>query len=169
MAIIITCLFVLIIGALLWLLLAPLVLTIDSSQHLYQFKLGRLVRVKLETDDNHILIRCTIGFWQRKWDLLQFFTTPKKQAVDKDTAKKRRTKRQPFSFKRLLQLLKSFRIKTCRINIDTGDYCVNGLLYPVTVWTHRSGNYLRINFEGKTEINLVITNRLYRIISKIFF
>ena len=171
MTVIITCLFVLIIGAFLWLLFTPLVLTIDSSQHLYQIRLGRLIKFHLETDSDTVLGRCTIGFWQKKWDLLQFLLRPKTEEKPETPKKKEKTKRktQSFSFKRLLRLLRSFQIKTCRINVDTGDYCVNGMLYPITIWTHRSGNYLRINFEGKQEIHLVITNRIYRLLTKTFF
>lgn len=64
----------------------------------------------------------------------------------------------------MVKLVRSFRIKKFRMEIDTGDSVMNAKLYPMYAVFPFLNIDFGINFEGRNELALVIENRPIRII-----
>jgi len=68
-----------------------------------------------------------------------------------------------FPIKKMRAIIKTFKINTCYINIDTGDAGLNGMLYPGFYWLsayiHKP---VGINFLNENDIVLEIENSLAR-------
>ena len=54
------------------------------------------------------------------------------------------------------------------MNWDTDDYILNAYLYPFTPFLYSPQKSFTINFEGKRDIELIIENRLGRILKTFF-
>ena len=61
----------------------------------------------------------------------------------------------------MVRILKSFRVRRFRVEIDTDDYVLNAYLFPVFHLLSRGR--LQINFNGRNDIQIEITNRIGRI------
>ena len=64
-----------------------------------------------------------------------------------------------MSFKKMLRLTRTFKVKTFMLNIDSGDAITNAKLYPIfSLLNYRGGNF-NINFEGRNQLILQLQNR----------
>jgi len=65
----------------------------------------------------------------------------------------------------VLRVLRTFRVRRCRILWDSDDFVWNAWAWPVACFlnTQIHGS-VRINFIGKRDIHLVVENRLGRIV-----
>lgn len=59
---------------------------------------------------------------------------------------------------------RTFRLRTCEVDLDTGDYVLNAYLYPVFARLTRRNCRLRVGFNGKTHVRIRVENRLYRML-----
>lgn len=98
---------------------------------------------------------------------------PLKGNPKKKDSKKKRTKKSTYSFMKIRskasRIFRSFKIKSFMVNLDTDDYVLNGYLFPLFYYLGRKGNHLKINFQGNLEINIIVENRLYKILRAIIF
>ncbi len=96
---------------------------------------------------------------------------PKKKKLSKDNKSKK--KKSKFNFRKykrkIIRMIKTFKIKSFFVNLDTDDYILNGYLYPVFYFLGKRGEHLNINFQGDLEINIVAENRLYKMIRAMLF
>ncbi|MGZ3883595.1 MAG: hypothetical protein ACXVP0_04285 [Bacteroidia bacterium] len=121
----------------------------------YGIRLQRLASVWFIIEDRMLIETRILGFRRRAAMTLYQQdkpATPKKEAPSK-----------PLPAARLMNVLRSFKINTCHITLDTGDMQLNGLLYPLFKWVSwSSGKDLRICFSGHTEIVIEIKNSIAR-------
>lgn len=152
-----------IIGIVSYILFAPIYLEIDSSKDLYRIRFHHLVSIAVGKSEDRLLLELKILYWRQAIDV--FAANPKKtQRVSvKARMKTSKTKKKSIEWKKLRNLLLSFRIITCRISVDTGNLQLNALLYPVLYWIQLiSKRNISINFMGHNEIILTIQNNLAR-------
>lgn len=154
------------------LLVAPLRLDIDSSKNKYLIKWSGIGSLTLKPSEEDWFLNLKIGFWKKQFLISRLMEGIWKKEKKKPEPEKRKKKRKPFSFfkfrKKALRVLKSFKVRQCKIDIDTDDYYWNALLIPVFQAVNK-GNYHRvaINFSGKNSILLLIENRLIKILYSI--
>jgi hypothetical protein len=154
---------------LLWM---PFRLIIDSTQGVYRLEwqyIGSAMLVETEEEDMGIQIQVLFfkKFLPFEWFFQRRSKRVKQISPKRDLPKKNRDKlsvSKPRLRPNLKKILFSFKIKRCRINWDTDDYVWNAYLYPMAFFLFKRKETVIINFEGKRDIELVIENRLIRII-----
>jgi hypothetical protein len=147
------------------LLWTPLRLVIDSKRDVYQVEWQYICSAMLIEYDNFLGVQIQILFFKKIIPIA--FSFKKKKEV-KPTVKKQ-VRKTPSVFRpNFLKILKSFKIKRLKINWDTDDYILDAYLYPITPFLITENKSFNINFEGKQEVELIIENRLVRIIKSFF-
>ena len=157
-------LFVSFIGILLW---TPLQFVIDSKKDLYKIEWKYIGSAFLIECNDCIGVQIQVLFFKKiiPFDLL----FKKKVKIKEERPSKKTPSVFPTFFReKWKKILKSFKIKRCRVNWDTDDYILNAYLYPLTPFIWRPQTSVIINFEGKRDIQLIIENRLGRIIKSFF-
>ena len=146
-----------------FLLFAPLRLCLNSRQQRYQISWAPLAVAQVIPAEDDLWIRVRILFWQRQCTGKE---RPKqKKAPAPKPEKKAKTS---FSWKTIKRLLASFRIHRFRIDLDTGDYLVNSWLFPLLYFIQTPRYGIRINYLGRTDIDLEIENSGFRLLRAFF-
>jgi len=66
--------------------------------------------------------------------------------------------------KRTINVLKSFNVKEFNLELDTGSYTWNALLYPSFYFLRGPHRLLRVNYEGRNRLKVTMENRLIYIL-----
>ncbi len=158
---------ILLFSFLIWLLLAPIRLNIDSSKNNYLINWGGLGSLTLVPNKENWFLKLKIGFWKKKFFISSLLEKMgKSEKKEPKPEKKKKQKRSNFSssLKKGRRVLKSFDVKVCKINFDTDDYYWNALLIPAFQWLNKGSQHrVAINFMGKNDILLIVENRLIKI------
>jgi hypothetical protein len=143
---------------LIYLLLMPLELCVDSYQDRYYLRLGMLGRASVEKDPVELLRLhlkvLFLNFYWRPSDLKGFKSKPKKRQDHQ-----KRHKGQQFNVSLIKRLLRSFTVRRFRLEVDTGDPVLNAKLYPLFFHLDRRLGGIRLNFVNRNHLLLQITNR----------
>ena len=158
---------------LIWILVAPVRLNIDSKKNEYLIKWLGLGKLALIPAEEEWFFSLKIGFWKKKIlfsSLIQNFTKKEKKKIEPKKKHKKSKKTSLFSsIKRMRRVLQSFEIKVCKINLDTDDYYWNALLIPAFQVVNRGDQHrIAINFRSKNDIQLIVENRLIKVLYSIF-
>jgi hypothetical protein len=147
------------------LLWTPLRLVIDSKRDVYQVEWQYIGSAMLIEYGNFLGVQIQILFFKKIIPIE--FSFKKKKEVE--TTVKKQVRKTPSVFRpNFLKIARSFEIKRLKINWDTDDYILNAYLYPITPFLRAENKSFNINFEGKQEVELIIENRLVRIIKSFF-
>ena len=158
---------VLLAGFLTYLLLMPLELCIDSYRERYFLRMGVLARLGVEKDPAE-LIRLHLkvlflNFYWRPSDIRSWGRRGKKASRKGKAVKKR-----GMTLDRAGKLLKSFRVKSFRLELDTGNPVLNAKLYPLLFLPGLRTWDVGINFLGHNHVSLQIVNRPIYILNALF-
>lgn len=159
-------------GLLLWLLLAPFIITIDNKQQIYELRWLSIGHLKLNFENEQILLQFRLLFYRniKNIDLFKLMTS-KQDIKPKEEKKKKRKK--PVSWEKIkhkaINLFKSFTLKKLWLNIDTDSYYYNAFLYPVFFFLKGKNYRMNINYQGENELSLVLKNRPIRIVFALLF
>jgi hypothetical protein len=149
---------ILVLGLLAYLLLMPLELCLDSYRQRYYLRLGSLARISVEKDPVallrlHLRVLFMNFFW-RPSDLQQW-----KRQNKKPGAKKTGGKSRGITMGQVQKILRSFRVKAFRIELDTGNPMLNARLFPIFYLLRKQGREVGINFLGRNQVLVRIANR----------
>lgn len=143
-----------------WLLVAPISLYVDTSQpsNILRLAIKGIFSYQVYIENNKILIQTTLLFISWKKELFE----PKKKPV------KRSKKKQKSGYgakgsrwiRMIWPILKPFKLQRLSLDIDTGDYVLNACLIPLFVWINKGNVRLSINYQGDSRLYLIIHNRL---------
>jgi hypothetical protein len=139
---------------LLWLLLAPLQLEIDSRKPGAALKWVSIGNAAIWYEDEWWL-SFRVLFFQKKIRVASMKAGPKKAAARPLKKPKRRPK---GLFKKIVRVLRTFRVKEYRLAVDTGDYVLNAQLYPLNFQAGLR-NHLLVNFTDENYLYIRIRNR----------
>lgn len=146
---------------------APFYLELDSTRNLCRLRFHYLARVSFQMVDDLPFIQLQIFGWKKQLNILNIWRSgPKKQSkqsVATQKSKKRKAKSSTIPWKKIKNVLASFRINHCQISLDFGDVRANALLYPIVYWIKvKSKKNIAVNFIGENKIILEIENSLAR-------
>lgn len=148
-----------------YLLFAPFYLEIDSIKDLFRVRFHRLAAARLVIKERSVKVELIIAGWKREFDP---FSRALYKSKPHPAIKKRR--KSSISLPLIKAMVKSFKINSCYLSIDTGDMPLNGILYPGFYWLSRlTGKTFEINFSDKNELILEIKNNIARIIRVFIF
>ncbi len=145
----------------LYVLYTPIVISVDTAKDQYDVQLQGLARVSIEAHEKELL-RIKLKVF-----LLHFYFYPLKKigSGTKEKAKKRNTKgRKRFSIRKMVSVLRSFKIKRVLVDIDTGDNVLNAKLYLFLGFLNYYAGTFNVNFEGRNQLVLQLHNRPIHII-----
>ena len=148
--------------AIAYIVFAPFYFEIDSKINLLQFRFHNLASLRLVIEESGMMIEIKVAGFSKQIDLLnQRILTNS----DKPVVKKKTLRRNKISSKRIKQVIKSFKVNKCSVELDTGDVQWNGILFP---FFFMIGNIIKrkvqINFEGRNELELEVENSIARMI-----
>lgn len=153
------------IGLLIYLLLMPIVFYIDTGRNEYRAQVGEIVKFNIESHQTKILrIRARFLFMKFYFYPLQKSFKKKKKRKEIEGKTSRKSK---IGFKKVIKLLGTFQIKKFHLDLDTGNYVLNGKLYAIVGLVNYKIGRLSINFQGRNRMVLDIRNRPIRMI-KVF-
>jgi len=144
-------------GMLIYLLLMPIILVINTSGNQYFIQIGKLAIVYLEPHPEKIL-RIRLRSFFRNFYFYPLIRNTDKKKSRPDNGIKRKPRRRA-SFKWVFKLISSFKIKKLSVVIDTGDFTTNARWYPVFYFLGKAGGEWHINFEGKNALEIKLANR----------
>lgn len=99
-------------------------------------------------------------FFFKKKMLLSGIKRNKRQ-IEKKPGLKR--KNNTLSFKKVLRITRTFRIREWKIGIDTGDHALTAQLYPLN-FVPSLFRHVRINFTGENYLFIKMDNNAWRIL-----
>ena len=144
-----------------YLLFVPIVLFIDTEQNIYYLQLKGLAKASLQSDEIEILkIKLKLLFFN--FYVFPFKPKTTSAKVQKNKTIKKKSKKKEF--KKVLKVVKTFKVKQFKIDIDTGDCIFNAKLYPLFAMLNYKYGGFHVNFQNKNALLLVIENRPIRII-----
>jgi len=164
LAIILWSLLLVLLAVILWLLMARIRLTIDSNSGVCKVNYQGIGVASVQLKEEDINLHLQVLFWKKDQSLIQLAARPQTKVLkpEKEPGKKTKSK---ISRKKMIQLLKSFKVKEFSGTIDTDNYIWNAFLYPAFYWLGaRKGRFPSINFLGRNEVKLIIENRLVNIL-----
>lgn len=151
---------ILLLLGILYLLTAPFYLEINTTRNLYRVRFHHWASVRVYATQESVFMEVRLFGWTRSADLLARKSTARQRPA-KSSAKKKSV----LSFRKILAVVRSFKIKRCYATIDTGDEALNGILYPLAYRVKRLLNQpVAINFTGRNEMVLQLENNFMRII-----
>jgi hypothetical protein len=150
------------------LLLTSLRLVIDSYHNVARASWGKFITVSLTEQEGDLVLRLWAFGWKRDWGLLKMIAkrkpTRNPDSIENTSRKPGKRRRLHWSFRRVLRILKSFRVHAFRLDLDTDDYVLNAYLFPVAEMLRYRGVDVFINFNGNTGIRLDVSNNPARIL-----
>jgi hypothetical protein len=164
---------ILILALLMFLLLTPIYVYIDTNKKTYSLGVAGLVKGSIIPHKDFFLVRIRALFFKKTIDPLKI-SGKKREKKDK---KEKHYSMPNFSkmkgkgqdaLKSGYAVLRSFKIRTFQANVDTGDYPLNAQLIPLAVALSKNNRMaVAINFEGNNSLKLHIENNVISILSSI--
>ena len=153
-------------GVLLLLLFLPIRLVIDTTSETYRLQWGP-ANASLYFTESEVRYRVHVPFYTRDGTVMGLWTErpPRSGRIDgrrRGQPRKRRSWRFP-----LRELLRTFHVRRFRWVMDTGDPLWNAWLYPAFHLLHRQGRDVSISFIGRNELQLDVSNNLYRLLKTV--
>jgi len=149
----------LILLTLLWLLLGPVIIFVDTDENTYSAALPGIVKASLVPKDDLFMIRGSVFF-------IPYHFNPFGKRSKNSLKQKERPLRKKRSFKLRggmkmgRNLLHAFRIRKLQLNIDTNDFTLNAWLIPVFSAVNSENIRLQANFEGEATLLLDLRTRM---------
>lgn len=155
-------------GLLSWILVSPIQLIVDTNRQIFCIRWRGLGRFGLKILPGDLVLRFDSWIYHKDYHPLAP-RKKKKPKKKKETEKKKSKIDFRKNSRKAFRLIKTFRIKSFFVNLDTDDYILNGYLYPIFYYLGKHGEHLNINFKGDLEIKLVAENRLYKVVRAMLF
>lgn len=149
---------VVIVVVLIYLLFAPIYLEVDTERSLYLIRFHRLLSARLSVQES-LFVELRITWWHKSFDLFAARVERKKPQPENRKGKK------VVSFQKVWAVIKTFKVRRCEVNIDSGDDFFNGIFFP---WMMLLGLHFRrnisMNFLGENKMVLEIKNNTARML-----
>ncbi|PWL37639.1 hypothetical protein DKG77_15180 [Flagellimonas aquimarina] len=137
-------------------LLVPIDFYINTERDEYYLRLKGLATVSMEHDQEEVIkLKLKTLFFHHYFYPLRGKSS-KKQKKIKDNKK---TGGKNVSIKRIVALLKSFKVKRFVLDIDTGDCIANAKLAPLFAFLNYYVAHFSVNFEDRNFLLIHLHNR----------
>ncbi|WP_299113919.1 hypothetical protein [uncultured Winogradskyella sp.] len=146
---------VLFVSFVIYLLLMPIIIVIDTISGKYYIQLKGLAKASIVYDEKEILkIKLRAFFLNFNFYPFRVRLSPKQSKKPKKS----------MDFRIGLKIIKSFKVKQFYLNLDTGNCITNAKLYPFFAFLNYYKGGYNINFTGQNTLQITIENRPIRII-----
>jgi predicted membrane protein len=138
-------------------LFLPLHLVINTTTDQYYVSLSKIFRLSYFWQDAP-LFRLKLFFWTKVLDPMKFKSKFKKE-------KRVKKKRNKIKLRKLLAVLRSFKVEDCKMSLDTSDVIWNAkILVPATWVSGLTSAQININYIGDNSLKIHVKNTAARIL-----
>jgi hypothetical protein len=150
---------ILLIIFLLWILLVPVILYLDTPDNRYFVSLPGIIKASIVPSGELFLIQGRVFFFPFRFDP---FKARKKKKVrkEKKIKKKKKSKKRSFSLSLVRDLFRKISVRKFSLDIDTDDFMLNARLIPLFSLVNSENIQLSANFEGKASLVLDMRTRI---------
>lgn len=153
----------LLIAIVVWLLVAPLVIEIDSRVPVASFRWVSIGSGSIYHKEEWRL-RFRVFFFGKDLPLADMARKKKAIQPEKEVRSRPRKKRRPrHQLRKAWQMLKTIRVTRWQLAIDTGDYVQNAKLYPLNFLPY-TFRHLEINFCDENYLVLHLRARPWKML-----
>lgn len=145
-----------------YLLLMPIILSIDTEKNEYFIQLKGLVKAYLEPHQEEIIrIKLNIFFMTFYFfPIDQYYKRKRTKKLKQKSPKPKKNKtKNSFSLDKGIKILKTIKVKRFAIDLDTGDVVQNAKLYPAFALLNYYKGGFNINFEGRNKLVVHLQDR----------
>lgn len=135
---------------------------VDTRQPIAMIKWVTLGSARIWYDEEW-WVSMRIPFLQRTWKLTELMKKRSKKVVPGKKREKPQRLKKSRLIKKMLCVLKTFKIRQWKIAIDTGDPIRNAQLFPVNFFPG-AGEHVIVNFYAENYLVLEISNRPLKMI-----
>ncbi|MRX64014.1 hypothetical protein GJ691_07510 [Maribacter sp. RZ05] len=160
MVLLIVCLFIC--TVIVYILYTKVIIYVNTVTQEFYIRVVGLLKASVETDVDK-LIRVRIEAWFMKFDVLPL-DHKRKSKMKKSTPRPKSENKKKLTVHKILQVVRTFKIKEFVLNIDTGNCITNAKLYPLLSIANLCKGQFNINFQGQNQLILQIENRPVRIL-----
>ncbi len=149
----------LILLTLLWLLLGPVIIFVNTEKNTYSAALPGIVKASVHPKDGLFLIRGSVFFIPYRFN--PFGRKSKKNLEQKEKSpRKKRSLKLRGGMNMGRNILHAIRVRKLHLNIDTNDFTLNAWLIPVFSAVNSENIRLQANFEGEASLLLDLRTSL---------
>ncbi len=173
-------------------LIAPLRIILRSETRQYGLQLGPFVSIMIDYQADQFIARGSLLFWRLQRVVFDGKTlgtwtrtdnkasisgaakqldkqrTKQQRQISSDAQKRKKSRSIPW--RRLVSVLRTFRLRRGVVDLDTGMDEWNAYLYPISYAIYRLCRVqLRPNYDGQLSIDLVVENRVARMVWAFLF
>ena len=143
-----------------YLLLMPIVLSIDTEKNEYFIQFKGLAKAHFESHEEELIrIKLNIFFMNFYFFPIEEYHKRKQKKINQKKQKPKKTKGLKFNKYNVWLLIKSFQIKHFEMHLDTGNVITNAKLYPAfSLLNYYQGGF-NINFVGYNKLFVRLQNR----------
>jgi len=143
-----------------YLLFAPFYLEVNSKTGLCGVRFHKLASARIYMADSSLFIDLKIIWWHKIIDLF----APREKQMKTEKKKIEKVKRK-IPMRKILSVIKSFKVNKFYITLDTGSMETNGILYPLFLWMGmRMKRNVTINFVNENELIVETENNVARML-----
>lgn len=170
----------LILTLLLYALFGVIRIEVDTDKAYGQFYFGPLVKGMVYWNEEWPVpfARIDVPFFHREFDLLALAVSAEGKSRNSEYPKERKSKsglkknrnmpiKRP-SLKRIVSIVKSFRVNTFTWRLDTDDFVLNAHLFPLFYLASIRGLDVGVNFIGENKIKVDVQNTGFNILYHFF-
>lgn len=169
-AFIILLVLLLLVGIALWLMLMPIIISVNTWSDDYSVRWKNIGRASVLVIEDELLIRLRVFFWRKDFYPLRpgkKKKPPKKE--EKKPEKKAKSRWERFPMRKIRGVLRAIKVRRFKLDVDTDDYVLNAYLYPVAYFLNRPNRELSINFTGRTNFLLQVEIQPIRVVGAMIF
>ena len=144
---------------LLWLLLGPVILFLNTEAKRYHMALPGIIKLAVVPTEEIFHIRGWIFFIPFTYHPFKAGKKKQKEKADKPP-KKKKTPRISGNVNMMIDAVQSIRIRKLYLDLDTDDFILNAWLVPVFSYVNSDNIRMRVNFEGTASLLLDMRLRL---------
>jgi len=148
-------------------LISPIRLVIDSNSNTYYVSWKGIASAQLISENKDLIIRIKTLVYKKDFSPLKYKKKEKKEKKGMQKSESKKSGR--ITFQKMKRMLQSFTIRAFYLNLDTDNYIINGYLYPFFHFVDYPNKSMKINYVGKNDVQLIVENRLYKIINAYLF
>ncbi len=156
---------------LLWLLSAPLILTIDSDKNVYQLVWKSIGKAEFILLEDRYLIQFRIWTFKRNFDIIKVLAkqgSVRNRSQKKTSQKSKNKGTRQKNWRTIRSILNSFEINLLELGVYLDDFVFASIIFPFVYLLNARGNKgnrnIYLSFHRSSHIHLIIKNRLGRML-----
>jgi hypothetical protein len=149
----------LLLAFLLWLLLGPVILFLNTETNRYHLALPGIIKIAVVPSTELFHIRGWVFFIPFKYHPFRPRKGKRKEKPEKPKAKKK-PRKVSGNINMVIDVVRSLRIRKLYLNLDTDDFILNAWLVPAFSYVNSENIRMRVNFEGTSSLLLDLRLRL---------